>query len=133
MSLSLLDPIKGRGEHLLTLSLPAVPFFPDYSWSLARDGKHIAVIIIDQSAKYAIQIIDIATRSVRLLPFEGVGWPASVSWAADSRHIFVSTHTSDDTPSSTLVNMDLQGKAQVLLELSGAFVSSVVPSPDGRC
>jgi len=132
MSLSLLDPIKGRGEHLLTLSLPAVPFLPDYSWSLARDGKHIAVIVIDQSAKYSIQIIDIATRSIRRLPFDGVGWPASVSWAGDSRHIFLSTHTLEDTPSSTLMRMDLQGKAQVLLELSGAFAIYPVPSPDGR-
>jgi len=44
----------------------------------------------------------------------------------------LSTHTLEDTPSSTLMRMDLQGKAQVLLELSGAFAIYPVPSPDGR-
>jgi len=114
---------------LLTLALTVVPFFPDYYWSLSRDGKHIAVV---HTIEHAVQIIDIATRSVRALRLAEDGYPVSVSWSADSRHLFVSMIGHDVEGSGAIRYLDLQGKEQELLVTKGAHPYCPVASPDGR-
>jgi len=129
VSFSLLDPNKGRGEHLLTLALTVVPFFPDYYWSLSRDGKHIAVV---HRIEHAIQIIDIATRSVRAVRLAEGRYVMSVSWSADSRNLFVSVASEDSKGSGAILYLDLHGKEQELLVTKGAHPYCPVASPDGR-
>jgi Tol biopolymer transport system component len=129
MSFSLLDPTKGRGEHLFTLALPVVPFFPDYYRSLSRDGTRIAIV---NAIEHAIQIIDIVTGSVRVLPLDKRRFAMSVSWSADSRHLFVPVISDEYAFTSALLYLDLQGKAEVLFETQGAWLYCPVASPDGR-
>jgi len=115
---------------LLTLALTVVPYFPDYFWSLSRDGKYIAVV---NTIEHAIQIIDIATRSVRALRIGKAGSVMSVSWSADSGHLFVTmTTTQDAEDSSALLYLDLQGKEQELFETKDGLLFCPVASPDGR-
>jgi hypothetical protein len=59
------------------------------------------------------------------------GWPSLgyVSWTSDGKSLVVGSHKNRE---AALLNVDLQGKINLLWEQHGAFGVSGVPSPDGR-
>jgi hypothetical protein len=59
------------------------------------------------------------------------GWTGleTMSWAADGRGLFATTHVKQ---SSILLGIDLAGNARVLWTQGGGTGLRAIPSPDGR-
>lgn len=124
-----LDPMIGKGEQLASIG-GYLGFEP--RWDLSPDGTRIA-IVDPYWGNGEIRIVDLADQKTTVLPVRNWRWQwlAEVSWAADGQGLFA---LAQSTSSVALISLDAKGKAKVLQEMpSGAtWVSSIVPSPDGR-
>jgi serine/threonine protein kinase len=120
-----LDPVKGRGEEIAHID-----GYHEASarWGLSPDGSRLA-IVDPGGPKGEIQILNMADRKITILPVRDWkrGSLALISWAADGRGWFA-------TETENLFSVDANGNSKVLYEMpAGAgWVSSIVPSPDGR-
>jgi WD40 repeat protein len=127
--LSHLDPVKGKGEEIARL---AGYQSGEPRWDLSPDGARIA--IVDPSeGKGEIRILNLADRRVTVLPIHDWKWQflAQISWAADGKNLFALAQS----PSSiALCYVDANGNPRILHEIpaGAAWVSNIVPSPDGR-
>ena len=127
---SVLDPVQGRGAEIQRVEALA----PEVkaNWSLSPDGDKVAVISDPQSAG-EIRVLTLADRQVVTLALQHWKWESlqSVAWSADGSHLFA---TAWSVTSAVLLFTDLRGNLQVLAEVPSdeAWVSSPVPSPDGR-
>ena len=135
-----LDPLKGRGRELARFDTdPATD--TNYVWDLSPEGTRVAVVRYSEGR---IRIVPMDRQPPREIVVKGWKNLQSVDWAADGKALFVSSLT---PVSSTLLHVDLQGNARLLLEqkgstspagrpwdqsLGGPSASWAVPSPDGR-
>lgn len=117
------DPLKGRGGEVAKFSADAQG---NYGWSLSPDGSRIAVL-----NNQAGQVQIISLNNVAHVQFVVKGWDGldALSWAANGRALFVSSHTQYG---SALLNVDLKGGTHVLWKQEGGLGTVGIPSPDGR-
>jgi serine/threonine protein kinase len=134
------DPLKGRGRELTRFDTDPAAF--GYVWDLSPDGAQIAILRYSEGRIHILQLAGQPSQEV-----VAKGWNSflSVNWAADGKGWFVSSLTSGG---SSLLHVDLKGKAHVLWEetgstapwngpASGGWIGGpsapwAVPSPDGR-
>jgi serine/threonine protein kinase len=118
------DPLKGRERGLARFETePSATYAQD----LMRDGSHIASV--KRLSEGTITILSLADRSTREVSVKGWTGLETVSWAADGRGLFATTHVKQ---SSILLRIDLAGNARVLWTQGGGTGLKAIPSPDGR-
>jgi eukaryotic-like serine/threonine-protein kinase len=126
-----LDPEAGRGEELARLAGFQSPSATGL-WDLSPDGTRL-VIADHNEAKGEIRILNLTDRRFTILPIRDWKWSSivTISWAADGKGWFALAQSGS---SFLLISIDANGNPRVLREMpvGAAWVSSLVPSPDGR-
>jgi len=125
VTFSVLDPENGKAHEVLTIDCHPGML---RNWMPSPDGSRIAF------AEYTP-----LEGRIRLLSLEGApehnilvdGWAGfnSIDWAADGKSLFVS---SQSPTSSTLLHVDLDGKATALWDQRGAWRTWAIAAPNGR-
>jgi len=120
-----LDPANGKTRELLTMDNRPGSLV---NWMPSPDGSRL--IFSDFNAMEG---------RLRLLPLDGTpptdiavkGWAGfnSVDWAADGKSFFVS---SQSPTSTTLLHVDLEGRAIPLWDQPGGFRTWAIAAPNGR-
>jgi Tol biopolymer transport system component len=124
-----LDPLKGRGGEIARLDgyKALEPRF-----SLSPDSSRLAIVDPPEPGG-EIRILNLADRKVTVLSVRDWKWQylQHISWAANGTSLFA---LAPSGPSWDILSIDANGKPGVLYEVpAGAgWVSSIVPSPDGR-
>jgi serine/threonine protein kinase len=129
LTLFYLDPVKGRGEEITRLTSRSSL---GGRWDLSPDGRTLA--IVDRTEKRGeIQLLNLADRKFRVLPVRDWKWSSLwlISWAADGKGWFALAQSGS---AFAMLWIDANGNPRVLQEMpfGGAWVASVVPSPDGK-
>ena len=124
-----LDPLKGKGEEMARIDGYQSP---DARWDLSPDGTRIAIVDPTIEGRGEIRILNLADRSVKVLPVRNWKWDVAIriGWAAGGKSWFVyalSGHSPD-----ALVSIDANGNLKVLQEIPAGNIMSIVPSPDGK-
>lgn len=129
---SFLDPISGKGAEIQRMELDADYYnVQGIDWSLSPDGTRIAV---GESSDKWIRILTITDHKVAPLPRKGSwGRAASIAWAADGKHLFV-TAWSDHFARQAILSIDLEGNTKIIDEVQyWAFeLWALRASADGR-
>jgi serine/threonine protein kinase/Tol biopolymer transport system component len=125
---SAFDPVHGRGRELTRINLNQ-PLL-NYSWDLSCDGSRLAFTQFDDR-EGRIEILPLAGKEAREVNVKGWNGFVGLSWAADSKGLFVSRYPSSGT---MLLYVNLEGRASVLWEqkLTGRYWTWGTPSPNGR-
>ena len=123
-----LDPVKGRGEEIARLA----GYSRQGLWDLSPDGTRVA--ITDRGGETAgIRILNLSDRKVTAVPVRDGKWSSlrMVSWAANGKGWFALARSG---LAVALLSIDTTGSPRVLQEMpmGGAWVASILPSPDGR-
>jgi DNA-binding winged helix-turn-helix (wHTH) protein/Tol biopolymer transport system component len=99
------------------------------NWGLSPDGSQLTAVTDDHQGR--LQFISLETGATRDVVVKE--WPVlrGVDWTADGRSVLIGSVTPRGT--SVILDVDMEGKARVLLEGDPhtQFVY-VIPSPDGR-
>lgn len=99
-------------------------------FALSPDGSTLALDRSDcqngTSLKF-VSLVGAPQRTVALKPSVRL---ASLDWAADGRSFWAVANVS--TPDGTLLNIDLEGNVQTLLQVKQTKLGWAIPSPDGR-
>ncbi len=120
-----LDPVKGKGQTLLTLEVTPGGL---YNWMLSPDGTLIALMEFNP-LEGRIRLLSLQGKPERDIEVKGWAGLNSVDWAADSRSLFVSSQA---PTSATLLHVDLDGHATPLWEQRGAWKTWAIAAPNGR-
>ena len=129
LALTAFDPVKGRGKLLRTIAKdPSAHYFGAV---LSPDGSTFA-ISRSFEPEIHIRLLSLTGGSDREISVKG--WPAlsyrGLSWSADGKGLYCGSHSPQG---STLLHVDLEGKAKVLWHHKGGSGDLFgVPSPDGR-
>lgn len=106
------------------------------NWSLSADGKYLAGFkpVLRQDA--VIQIISLLDDSERSIPLPGWVGLNGMDWAADDKSFWVSACTQHSSQwgapnTCTLINVDLHGKVNPLLDGRDIHFYAAIPSPSG--
>jgi eukaryotic-like serine/threonine-protein kinase len=120
-----IDSLSRRGPELSRFDTDPVRIL-DSHWALSPDGARLAVL---NSSEAKIHIVSLTGQPPSEIALDG--WPSLgyVSWTSDGKSLVVGSHKNHD---AALLNVDLEGKINLLWEQHGAFGVSGVPSPDGR-
>jgi eukaryotic-like serine/threonine-protein kinase len=120
-----IDSLSRRGPELSRFDTDPVRIL-DSHWALSPDGARLAVL---NSSEAKIHILSLTGQPPSEIALDG--WPSLgyVSWTSDGKSLVVGSHKNHD---AALLNVDLEGKINLLWEQHGAFGVSGVPSPDGR-
>jgi Tol biopolymer transport system component len=117
------DPVQGRGNEVARLQASPSKFF----WDLSPDGSKIAYGEYGSRSGEHINILslkDNASREVSLNPWTNM---SSVSWSSAGQHLFITTSKREG---SDLLHVGLDGKVDVLSQLTGRWFGISRPSPD---
>jgi eukaryotic-like serine/threonine-protein kinase len=118
------DPIRGKGRELAKF---ATDPSADYgNWSPSPDGTRLGII---KTGGNHIYVLPLDRAQVRDITVEGWNGLNSFDWSVDSKGFFTSNTTG---LGSTLLFVDLNGKAHSLWQQKSAPFTWGVPSPDGR-
>ena len=129
LALTAFDPVKGRGKLLRTIAKdPSAHYF---GAALSPDGSTFA-ISRSFEPEIHIRLLSLTGGSDREISVKG--WPAlsyrGLSWSADGKGLYCGSYSPQG---STLLHVDLEGKAKVLWHHKGGSGDLFgVPSPDGR-
>ena len=123
------DPIAGPGKELIRIPLEAgksadIGF--DYWWELSPDGTWIG---ITKKHGHEIRLVPLhggPTRTITVTDYPDL---MELSWATDSRSMFVSTLDSDG---ASLLSVATDGDTQLLWHQPHSTHMWGNPSPDGR-
>ena len=130
MSFFSFDPATGKNEELSQIRIQDEDS-PAYNWSLSPDGKLLATARGKLAPKdpsinfYSLK--DGSKRTVTAQSWAGIG---SIDFAADSHSVWVSGYV--NTGKWALLNIDLQGRAKVVLEDVNMTIGWAIPAPNGR-
>jgi serine/threonine protein kinase len=119
------DSLNRRGPELCRFDSDPAHIL-EFHWALSPDGARLAVLT---SAAGKIHIFSLTGQPLFEIALEG--WPGLgyMSWTSDGKALIVGSLKNHD---AVLLNVDLDGKVNLLWEQHGAFGVSGVPSPDGR-
>lgn len=125
LSFYVLDPVRGRGKELAKTLLGSPT---GLVWSVSPEGSDIAVASREQLPAQ-VRILDFRNSTERNLPLPH-GWRIfSLSWTADGNALVAAALSTG----YFIARIELDGKSHVLLNRSRSqFLSSPIPSPDGR-
>ena len=125
------NPSTGAHKEWISVT-NASPEWEGYNWTLSPDGKVVAL------AKGKTHVS--TSADIRLVPLEGgaekvlhvAGWAglSTIDWAGDSKSLWASARLRGET--RTLVNIDLDGHAKIVLEEKTPHVGWAIPSRDGK-
>jgi len=125
---SRLVPTDGKGDELWRIEID-LKLRPDTD--LAPDGSNIAVVGHQEKAR-TIRLVAALTgeviREIEVDSAPGLDF-TSVTWSPDSESFYL---TGDSPRGAALLHVDMQGKADVLLEEDTGYLFKSLPSPDGR-
>ena len=122
------DPTTGRGPELMRLAMGfADPRFSN--WALSRDGRRVAL----GNFGGLIQILDLATKSVKTLTV--ADWTALefLDWSVDGESVFVGGMPAHGPflNNEALLQVDMTGQVTVLLHELNEWHLFPAVSPDG--
>ena len=137
--ISAFDPAHGRGENITRINLAVTQRQEDltrvkrhrlnggYDWDLSHDGKYLAFTQYNER-EALIRILPVGGGKTREVTVEGRNSFQTLNWAPNGKGLFVAT------AGSTLLYVDLDGRAQVLWQRRPPenYYLGGVPSPDGR-
>lgn len=137
--ISWFDPAHGKGAEIARINLSVTQRNEDlarvnrrrlnggYDWDLSSDGRYLAFTQYDER-EARIQILPVGGGEVRNVIVKGRDKFQTLNWGPDGKGLFVAT------AGSTLLYVDLDGRAQVLWQRRPpeSYYLGGVPSPDGR-
>jgi WD40 repeat protein len=120
-----IDSLSRRGPELSRFDTDPVRIL-DSHWALSPDGARLAVLNSSEAKIHILSLTGQPPSEIALY-----GWPSLgyMSWTSDGKSLVVGSHKNHE---AALLNVDLEGKINLLWEQHGAFGVSGVPSPDGR-
>ena len=120
-----IDSLSRRGRELTRVDSDTARIL-EFHWALSPDGARLAVL---SSADAKIHILSLAGQPLYEIALDG--WPrlGYVSWTSDGKGLIVGSQKNHD---AVLLNVDLEGKVNLLWEQHGAFGVYGVLSPEGR-
>lgn len=122
---SAFDPLRGKAHEVLTLDAhPGVL----YNWMPSPDGSRI-VFSEYNPLEGRIRLLSLKGEPERDLVVKGWAGFNSVDWAADGKSLFVS---SQSPTGSTLLRVDLEGRAMPLWDQRGSWRTWAIAAPNGR-
>jgi DNA-binding winged helix-turn-helix (wHTH) protein/Tol biopolymer transport system component len=118
------------GEKKKQLLRIAEPEWQYYNWSLSPDGRMLALAKEHRAAETEVRLVPTqggAERVLRVKDWQGV---TTLDWAADGKSLWASALLRGEA--RALINIDLRGKAKVVLQESKPYVGWAIPSRDGK-
>jgi eukaryotic-like serine/threonine-protein kinase len=129
LTFSYLDPEKGKGEKIATLDRYAAAY---PQWSLSPDGARIAIVNPSEFTGQ-VRILNRSDGTITVLPVRNWNYQelAAISWSADGKGLFASAQSSS---SVALISINADGSYKIMEEMpqGAAWISGIVPSPDGK-
>lgn len=122
------DPASGKSQEVPEWKRTNADYYK-FNWSLSPDGRTLAFSTGTRDEP-KITLKSTADGSERSLPLRSWAGIASFDWGSDSRSLWVVGYTFPNT--SSLINLDLQGRARTVLEDKEMKIGWAIPSPDGR-
>jgi serine/threonine protein kinase/Tol biopolymer transport system component len=129
LAISSFDPLTAREKDLLRIPLEPgtqASVGADYAWQLSPDGSWISIMKRHQNR---IQLVPLGKNQARTITLNGYADLSDLSWAANSRSLFVSSHGPDG---ATLLHVTLDGNAQPIWRQPPTNSFWGFSSPDGR-
>ncbi|HSY32781.1 MAG TPA: protein kinase [Verrucomicrobiae bacterium] len=120
------DPLKGRGREVARIERNST--FSPPQWDLSPDGSRIAVGMYN-ATDGRIRIIPVAGGPPSDIVVKGWAGIEYVDWSPDAKALYVSSRAAAGT---TLLRVDLQGRAERLWVDRSQYAGPGTPSPDGR-
>jgi DNA-binding winged helix-turn-helix (wHTH) protein/Tol biopolymer transport system component len=132
------DDKTGAKKELFRTSEPewqlfrtSEPEWQYFSWTLSPDGRTLALAKKMRAATEAeIRLVPTRGGAERVLKVKDWGWLATMDWAADGKSFWASAVRHGET--AALINIDLQGRAKMVLQESKPYVGWAIPSQDGK-
>lgn len=107
------------------------PEWQYFNWTLSPDGRTLALAKKMRAATEAeIRLVSTRGGAERVLKVKDWGQLATIDWAADGKSFWASAVRHGETTS--LINIDLQGRAKPVLQESKPYVGWAIPSQDGK-
>jgi hypothetical protein len=100
----------------------------EYNWMPSPDGTRL-VLAEYSRLEGKIRVLSLKGEPERVITVKGWTGINSVDWMADGKSLLVS---SQSPTSSTLLHVDMEGRATPLWEQRGAWRTWAVASPNGR-
>ena len=123
--ISAFDPMQGKTREMLTLDIHTGAL---YNWMPSPDGSRIAFMNYNP-LEGNVRLLSLKGEPERDIVVKGWSGFNSVDWAADGKSLFVS---SQSPTSSTLLHVDLDGRATPLWDQRGAWRTWAIAAPNGR-
>ena len=129
LAISSFDPIIGKEKDLIRIPLEPgtdAGVGMDYAWQISPDGSWIGIAKRNGNT---IRLIPLGKDEARTVIINGYSGLTDLSWAIDSRSLFVSSVGLDG---ATLLHVELDGKAQSIWRQPQTTSFSGLSSPDAR-
>ena len=127
--ISSFDPLIAREKDLTRIALDPgtnATVGMDYAWQISPDGAWIA---ITRRHGNTIQMVPLGKNETRIIHINGYSDLTDLSWAVDSRSLFVSNVGPDG---ASLLHVEFDGKAQPIWRQPQTTAFWGLSSPDGR-
>ena len=119
------DPLRGKAHEVLTLDVHPGGLF---NWMPSPDGSRF-VFADYNPLEGRIRLLSPKGDPERDVVVKGWAGFNSVDWAADGKSLFVS---SQSPTGSTLLRVDLEGRATPLWDQRGSWRTWAIAAPNGR-
>ena len=129
LAISSFDPLVGKERDLIRIPLePGTDggVGMDYAWQISPDGFWIGIA---KRKGNAIRLISLGKDQARTITLKGYSGLTDLSWAVDSRSLFVSSVGLDG---AALLHVDFDGKAQPIWRQPQITSFWGLSSPDAR-
>jgi Tol biopolymer transport system component len=129
LAISSFDPLSASEKDLLRIPLERgtqASVGADYAWQLSPDGSWIAIA---RRGENRIRLVPLGKNQPRTITVNGYSDVIDLSWAVNSRSLFVSTMESGG---ATLLHVDLDGNAEPIWQQPQPTSFWGFSSPDAR-
>ncbi len=125
MGITAFDPLQGNPREVLTIDIHSGGV---YNWMPSPDGSRI-VFSDYNPLEGRIRLLSLKGQPERDIVVKGWAGINSVDWAADGKSLFVS---SQSPTGSTLLRVDMEGRATPLWDQRGSWRTWAIAAPNGR-